>query len=72
MEASRAGEGTQGATVREARVRSGLAYAEFARRLGVSKSSISRYESGCLQVPRKVELAIGGLSAELRAAAEGR
>lgn len=46
--------------LKDARQRSGLSYAEFARAIGLSKASISRYESGAWPIPRKVELAILG------------
>ncbi|CAH2606077.1 Helix-turn-helix domain-containing protein (plasmid) [Rhodovastum atsumiense] len=62
-----------GQGLREARIRSGLPVREWARRLGVGKSSIGRWETGQLPVPRKIALAVVGLQAELAAArnAEG-
>ena len=42
------------------RLESHLTYAEFARAIGLSKASLSRYESGAWPLPRKVELAILG------------
>jgi DNA-binding transcriptional regulator YiaG len=49
------------AQLKVARKTSGLAYAVFARAIGISKSSLARYERGELPVPLTVSLAIIGL-----------
>jgi transcriptional regulator with XRE-family HTH domain len=53
----------QGVRLQSARRETGLSYAAFARELGISKSSLSRYETGELPLPRKIELALIGLRA---------
>ncbi len=52
---------TPAAQLKAARKASGLAYAVFARAIGISKSSLARYERSELPVPLTVTLATIGL-----------
>lgn len=50
-----------GAELKAARERMGLSVTELARRLGMSKGGISRYEGGERDVPHVVFLAVSAL-----------
>ncbi len=52
---------TPAAQLKAARKASGLAYAAFAQAIGISKSSLARYERSELPVPVTVTLATIGL-----------
>ncbi len=53
-------------TLRDARQTLGLTYEAFAVALGINMSTLSRYETSKLPMPRTVDLAVRGLLATPR------